>query len=186
MTDVFHSLDGLLPQNWSSRSQVTHGGTRPDFVLNDLTGERAWLDLTSANSTYHIFDKTGSGWSTRDYVFEIAYTPLDLGTILRYGGMVAGIKARRAHESRENKMTDMIGKLRTDLVVLKSQYDVSKPARTSEAFSAYYGFKFSHKTIRSLIEIAELNLATFGYQSEQANGRDRATAMQFIDARYNN
>jgi hypothetical protein len=187
VTDEFRSLNGLLPPAWRPRSQVTHGMTRPDFVLDDHTGERAWLDVTSANSMGHIFKKAGSGWKTKDYVFEIVYTPLDLGTILRDGSMVAGIKARRAHESLEKKKTIATEKLRTDLVDLESLYEVSKPADTRGAFSAYYDdFEFSHDTIRSLIEIAELDLATFGYRRKQANGRDRATAMQFIYDHYIN
>jgi len=187
VTDEFRSLNGLLPPGWSPRSQVTHGMTRPDFVLDDHTGERAWLDVTSANSKGHIFNKAGSGWKTKDYVFEIVYTPLDLGTILQDGSMVAGIKARRAHESLEKKKTIATKKLRTDLVDLESLYEVSKPANTRGAFSAYYDdFEFSHDTIRSLIEIAELDLATFGYQRKHANGRDRATAMQFIYDHYIN
>jgi hypothetical protein len=187
VTDEFRSLNGLLPPGWRPRSQVTHGMTRPDFVLDDHTGERAWLDVTSANSKGHIFNKAGSGWKTKDYVFEIVYTPLDLGTIRQDGSMVAGIKARRAHESLEKKKTIATEKLRTDLVDLESLYEVSKPADTRGAFSAYYDdFEFSHDTIRSLIEIAELDLATFGYRRKQANGRDRATAMQFIYDHYIN
>jgi len=53
--------------------QVSHGHTRPDFVISRGGDEIAWLDITSSASQGHIFSKQGSGWKTRPYVAEILY-----------------------------------------------------------------------------------------------------------------
>lgn len=54
--------------------QATYGATRPDVVIQDAEKrDVAWLDITSAASQGHIFQKTGSGWISRPYVAEILY-----------------------------------------------------------------------------------------------------------------
>jgi Domain of unknown function (DUF4157) len=188
VTKDVHSIDGQLPSGWSVLSQVSRGMTRPDFVLWDGGGgERAWLDVTSDASTGHIFNKAGSGWKSRDYVFEIVYTALDLSKIVASGGMVAGIKARRKHEAVQKKETKAIQKLRADILKIKSKYNAVKLPDTMQAFTDYFkDYSFSHNMIRSLIELANLDLGDFGYKRAKALGRDLAVAMQFMYERYIN
>ncbi|RKT55006.1 hypothetical protein [Saccharothrix australiensis] len=66
---------------FSVAMQVTHGSTRPDVVLRLDGSEVAWYDITSAARLEHIFDKVGSGWSTRPYVAEIAYPRVTAQTV---------------------------------------------------------------------------------------------------------
>jgi hypothetical protein len=187
VTDNIHNISGLLPSGWSVLSQVSHGMTRPDFVLSDAHGERAWLDVTSAGSTGHIFNKAGSGWKSRDYVFEIVYTALDVSRIVANGDMISGVKARSKHKSLEKKKEIAFEKLRANLVDLESLYETAKPAATMKAFKTYFeGYTFSHDMIRSLIELAGLDLSSFGYKRADANGRDRPSAMQFMYEHYIN
>lgn len=57
--------------------QVTHGHTRPDIVISHNYEEIAWIDVTSDGSETHITDKSGSGWETKLFVYEVLYDSLD-------------------------------------------------------------------------------------------------------------
>lgn len=64
--------------------QVATGHTRPDIVLySEEDGQIAWIDITSADSAGHIKGKDGSGWSSRPFVWELLYKPLDLNEVLK-------------------------------------------------------------------------------------------------------
>lgn len=88
--------------------QASRAGTRPDFVVCDPTGtEVAWLDVTSATSSGHIFRKTGSQWNTLPYVAEIVYPPLNKTEFGKSGATLSpadkealqlGISAKAARE----------------------------------------------------------------------------------------
>lgn len=54
-------------------TQETYGATRPDFVIRNGMNDVAWIDITSAASKGHIFNKQGGGWSTKPYVAEVLY-----------------------------------------------------------------------------------------------------------------
>lgn len=57
--------------------QVAHGHTRPDIVISHNHEEIAWIDVTSDGSETHIYDKDGSGWETKLFVYEVLYDSLD-------------------------------------------------------------------------------------------------------------
>ncbi len=59
--------------------QERRGGTIPDIVIkNSADEDQAWLDITSEHNAGHIFNKSGSGWLTTDFVAELLYPNLDL------------------------------------------------------------------------------------------------------------
>ena len=64
------------------RTQVGHGHTRPDVVLEAAGDEVAWIDITSEGSVGHILGKEGSLWGTRPFVRELIYPRLELRSIL--------------------------------------------------------------------------------------------------------
>lgn len=57
--------------------QISHGHTRPDIVVFNNFQEIAWIDITSDGSETHIYDKDGSGWETKLFVYEVLYDSLD-------------------------------------------------------------------------------------------------------------
>lgn len=87
------------PQGYTISTQETHGGTRPDFVIRYVTdaarsGTVAWLDLTSIQSSGHIFQKSGTGWRTTPFVAELFYSPLRLSNIGMAGDYSIAERAR--------------------------------------------------------------------------------------------
>jgi hypothetical protein len=73
------ALQGALGVGYSFQLQASRGMTRPDIVVTRLAdnSEVGWFDITSEGQKEHIFRKTGSGWKTKPYVFEITYPTLD-------------------------------------------------------------------------------------------------------------
>jgi hypothetical protein len=62
------------PATLHSELQATRGDTRPDVILEDSFGQDvSWIDITAKDSTGHINNKAGSGWSTKPHVFEVVY-----------------------------------------------------------------------------------------------------------------
>lgn len=87
------------PRGYTISIQETHGGTRPDFVIRNVTNPArgdtpAWLDLTSLKSAGHIDKKLGTGWRKMPFVAELFYSPLILGNISMAGDYSI---AARAH-----------------------------------------------------------------------------------------
>lgn len=87
------------PQGYTISTQETHGDTRPDFVIRCVANTArsdtlAWLDLTSIQSSGHIFQKSGTGWRTTPFVAELFYSPLILSNISMAGDYSI---AERAH-----------------------------------------------------------------------------------------
>lgn len=63
--------------NFDIKFQVSEGHTRPDIVVLHNNNELGWLDITSIKSKGHIFKKTGSGWKSKPFVYEIFYDELN-------------------------------------------------------------------------------------------------------------
>lgn len=180
------SINGDLPAGWAVQSQVTQGMTRPDIVVfNAAAKQVAWLDITSDGSPGHIFSKAGGGWKTKDYVSEILYPALNLGSITSEGGIGARVRAKNVYQRTQEQERVAQVQLAADIENIYELHDVSAPPKTKASFDGYFDdFSFSHDMIRSLIEMAGADLGTFGYKRANANGRNKAAAMEFIYAQY--
>ena len=110
------------------------------------------MDITSDGSPGHIFKKASRGWQTKDYVSEILYPALNLGSIASDGGI--GARARHAFERTQKREAIAKVKLAAELENIYELHNVSAPARTEESFEGYFDdYTFSHDMIRSLIEL---------------------------------
>ena len=93
---------GDLPAGYGITLQGGRGMTRPDIIVTDAGGtEVGWFDITSANSLGHIDKKAGGGWSTKPYVAEIVYLPLDIDSLATSGAAIGvRVAARNAAKRR--------------------------------------------------------------------------------------
>lgn len=55
--------------------QGVRGGTRPDIILYNESGDIAWLDITASESKKHILAKEGS-WKGKHHASEVTYKSL--------------------------------------------------------------------------------------------------------------
>ncbi len=171
---------GSLPDGWKVITQVTHGMTRPDIVVeNNHKKEVAWIDLTSQKSEGHITNKAGSGWKTKDYVYEITYPQLKPSAITQKGGMYEGIKARSRKRKRDSETEVMLVVLKKEVDTL-SKEDVSTSAKTKKVFDGAFGVSLSHKTIKSLLEMGGKKLTDFGYGRGDTTGKDKPRAERLV------
>ncbi|MEM6721087.1 MAG: hypothetical protein AAF611_17290 [Bacteroidota bacterium] len=78
------NLNGKKIGNLTVLTQISHGHTRPDIVLEETNtkNEVAWLDITSEASIGHIEGKEGAGWRNRPFIYEIVYPKLKMLSIL--------------------------------------------------------------------------------------------------------
>lgn len=96
------------PPGYRISTQETHGSTRPDYVIRRNPGTarddvQAWLDLTSAQSSGHILQKVGAGWSNTPFVAELFYSPLDLSNISMAGDYSIAQRARLSSAIRRQE-----------------------------------------------------------------------------------
>lgn len=78
-----------VPNGYKVKTQVTHGGTRPDIVIFKGNTEIAWLDITSERSVRHIYGKDCSWKTARPFTAELSYPDFDRSQISTGGGGVA-------------------------------------------------------------------------------------------------
>ena len=184
--ELLDGLAGNLPANWTVNKQVTVGMTRPDIVISDATPTAvAWIDLTSNASVGHIKKKAGGGWSTKPYVFEVTYPPLDATLINQNGPPSQAAKLRAAVNANKKAREDAEGTLGVALIWLQTNNHLSQastPADAKAAFEARFPDEhFTHNTIRSIIEMGREDIRDFGYAARNArNGRNKAGAESFL------
>lgn len=186
--ELLDSLAGNLPAGWTVNKQVTVGMTRPDIVIFDTTPTAvAWIDLTSdsPSSVGHIQKKAGGGWSTKPYVFEVTYPPLDATLITQNGPPSQAAKLRAAVNANKKAREDAEGTLGVALIWLQTNNHLSRdstPADAKAAFEARFPDEhFTHNTIRSIIEMGGQDIRDFGYAARNArNGRNKAGAESFL------
>lgn len=104
------------PRGYTISIQETHGSTRPDFVIRNVTNPArgdtpAWLDLTSIKSAGHIDKKLGTGWRKMPFVAELFYSPLNLSNISMAGDYSIAERARlnSAIRRQELQQRQLIG-----------------------------------------------------------------------------
>jgi len=186
-------IRNLLPASVRAQTQATRGMTRPDLILvhghaQSRTGtDVVWIDFTadSVTSLGHIFAKASSGWKNKPNVYEITYPPLKPGAITRSGTPAEGVKSRRLIERVNRAMEQAIKGLGQDLEKIARTANLKTTDSivvTREAFKRHFQIELlSHSAIRSLILLAGLDLAEFGYRLRaQKSGRDRATAVELV------
>ncbi|TMV51938.1 hypothetical protein FE783_03040 [Paenibacillus mesophilus] len=164
----FNDLRSSLPKGYSIATQVSHGPTRPDLVVYKNGKEVGWFDITSSGSTGHIYGKIGSSWTTKAYVAEVTYDPLntlDVGT----GSMSTDDiqQMKEAFEAEQQEWNDF----------LQSQIDTFTNIIVSEAKAAIKnkGDLLSKKELSTLTK-AVLNYMfdTTGFTGKPASAMLRA------------
>jgi hypothetical protein len=119
--DTLHTDRGALFIDF----QVTSGNTRPDIVIKvkENLEQLAWLDITSKDSQNHILGKSGSGWKTRPFVYEILYDPLKLSEVLTASSdpvfLALGNYLSESHEIVYEEHAKKLQELRNSLLGLK-------------------------------------------------------------------
>ncbi len=186
------------------RTQIRHGNTIPDIVIEDANGtEVAWLDITSSSSAGHIWNKDGSGWDTTDFVAELLYDTLDF-TKITYGAS-SGIGARsralslsrRASVHQQHLKQHLHDRLiaAMDLIISENSVTKSVIARDMEtAFYVNFPSNIKHPSIKSLFKkFNEENSAGFYNNTAREilrqfyknDSQDLMAAMKFLSASYN-
>lgn len=182
------TIANLLPHGWTVDKQVTQGMTRPDIVIFDDThAQVAWIDLTSDSlaSVGHIKKKAGGGWSSKAYVFEVTYPMLDTSLITQSGPPSNTAKLRAAVKAHKKARKDAEGTLGLSLDVLMVMNGLSRDSKPADAMAAFQARfpdeDFSHKKIRSIIELGGRDIRDFGYNGRRDRaGRNAAAAESFL------
>jgi Domain of unknown function (DUF4157) len=165
-------------QGLTVSKQVSHGGTRPDIVLSkDVDGEIAWLDITSSDSTGHIFGKDHTGWKTRPFVYEVVYEPLKLGDVLTQtpdpvyaavGGFMAQ-KNQIAYEEQttvENGLFGGLSTLRDDNEWTTGTGDAKTKKNQTRDYLNGLGLNLGRNNMQSTkgaLKHVGLNIGPFGF-----------------------
>ncbi len=180
LTEIaLEDVERALPRGWRWKTQVSKGSTRPDLVLYRGEKDAAWLDFTSEGNVGHISRKAHSGWRTRGYVYEITYPPLDRSKITTDGAPAEGVRLRGVIRRLNARMERAYVLLKEALEPLADGR--RKPSETRAVFQKLYADdSLGHSAIRSLIELAGLALADFGYTRGDATGRDKAAAVELV------
>lgn len=143
--------------------QERRGSTIPDIVIkNSANEDQAWLDITSEHSAGHIFNKSGSGWSTTDFVAELLYPNLDLINIRNSDDDSIGARAHalsairryavfqnKVHEYFETTFSNALNGLKTPKIL-----NLPTIAKAVEAaFRVDFPENKKHSAIKSMLQM---------------------------------
>lgn len=142
--------------------QVNYGSTIPDIVIRDGSRQDvAWLDITSAGSEGHIFNKQHSRWRTTLFVAELLYPPFDY-TNLRtsdIGGTAARAEALHLSRSwgmRERNTSEFSNEVIERVLSRFSAFFPESKAEVAAAFEEETGAGFpwgeKHTAIKSMLK----------------------------------
>lgn len=181
----------LAQQGWTVHTQVSRGMTRPDIVVMDgAMKEQAWIDITSAASSGHIGNKTGTGWRTRPYVCEILYPSLDKSQLGHEEMSPEEKQLREAEVIRMQAESAARAEIiRRELPDVRGINKRDRRRYCEEHLGDFFqiGDKLTPNATRSVLVFVEQwteerNLLTeFGYTGDHHRGRDHQTADLLIN-----
>ncbi len=142
--------------------QVNYGSTIPDIVIRDGSRQDvAWLDITSAGSEGHIFNKQSGRWSTTPFVAELLYPTFNY-TNLRVSdtGYIAAraesLHLSRSWETHERKMSEFSNEVIERVLSRFSSFFPESKAEVAAAFEEETGAEFpwgeKHTAIKPMLK----------------------------------
>ncbi|MDP2314524.1 MAG: hypothetical protein Q8P41_16600 [Pseudomonadota bacterium] len=204
------SLDSALPNGHTLSTQATRGATRPDIVTKNAGKDVGWFDITASASEAHIFNKTGSGWTTRPYVAEVTYPSLGLKDVVSIVGKAAGsgvalkdlgAALEASQKDRAARLDKLFGLVKLSLLSVEHIGNMTTRAREfEETLGALLGvkdsdgndMKVSPSTAKSLLALVTSTYdglgsfakaaAAAGYKGKKNQGRDPELATEVLYA----
>ncbi len=183
--------------------QVRRGDTIPDIVIKDgADKDQAWLDITSEHSAGHIFGKSGSGWTTTDFVAELLYPNLDLTNLRNsdndyIGTRIRALSTARLHEVYQNKVYEYFEtafSVALNNLIRLSMISMADVAKAVEAaFHVDFPKNKKHPAIKSMLQMfdARQGQSTTGNfahylltQIYNESSQDKSSANAYITASY--
>lgn len=198
------ALKSHLPDKFNVSLQATRGHTRPDVVVKNGEGtDVGWFDITASMSETHIKDKTGSGWTTHDYVAEVTYPSLDdtaLMTLIQNAlkATVSSEELERLREvanaNRQRRDTALKNAATQVTTAIKNVESITNMANRAKAFEEQLAKEFDieqkllPRTAKGVLaEVATVlgeaysKLAgSAGYKGDNQRGLNREAAQELI------
>ena len=185
--------DIKAPDGCEVTIQGTRGMTRPDFIMRYRDGsEVGWFDITSEASIGHIYKKAGSGWTSKPYVAEITYDPLDISSVadsnIGIGERVLiKNKAKKAKKSWSNLVNVYRMRFEFNYLTAKNEL-ISTPnkektrelARSAMAM-AFDVDDFSPKEVKSLLSAFGLAPSAYRYDGGGQKSEGNAILERYLD-----